>query len=110
MSNLICVPRVNGSFQHFEIKFRAKETFLSPEPRILCLRMIRGSGLFTKTNERTLCFRVPQSSSLPQLCAKEKLSGVEIGLKNSRASGESAPKFRASALACHVMLMFNPMC
>ena len=33
---------------------------------------------FTKTNEKTLCFRVPQGSSLPQSCAKEKSSGVEI--------------------------------
>ena len=31
-----------------------------------------------KTNEKDACFRVPQSSSLPQSYAKEKSSGVEI--------------------------------
>ena len=37
------------------------------------------SLFFAKTNEKDACFRVPQSSSLPQSCAKEKSSGVEIG-------------------------------
>ena len=36
------------------------------------------SLFFTKTNEKDACSRVPQSSSLPQSCAKEKSSGVEI--------------------------------
>ena len=37
------------------------------------------SLLLAKTNEKDACFRVPQSSSLPQSCAKEKSSGFEIG-------------------------------
>ena len=39
-----------------------------------------GSLFFAKTNKKDACFRVPQSSSLPQSCAKEKGSGVEIVL------------------------------
>ena len=35
---------------------------------------------FVKTNEKEYCFRVPQISSLPQSRAKEKSSGVEIGV------------------------------
>ena len=38
------------------------------------------SLFLAKTNEKDACFRVPQSSSLPQSCAKEKSSGVEIAL------------------------------
>ena len=37
------------------------------------------SLFLAKTNEKDACFRVPQSSSLPKSCAKEKSSGVEIG-------------------------------
>ena len=37
------------------------------------------SLFLAKTNEKDACFRVPQSSSLPQSCAKEKSSGFEIG-------------------------------
>ena len=36
------------------------------------------SLFLAKTNEKDACLRVPQSSSLPQSCAKEKSSGVEI--------------------------------
>ena len=36
------------------------------------------SLFLVKTNEKDACSRVPQSSSLPQSCAKEKSSGVEI--------------------------------
>ena len=36
------------------------------------------SLFFLKTNEKDAYFRVPQSSSLSQSCAKEKSSGVEI--------------------------------
>ena len=36
------------------------------------------SLFLAKTNEKDACFRVPESSSLPQSCAKEKSSGVEI--------------------------------
>ena len=36
------------------------------------------SLFFAKSNKKDACFRVPQSSSLPQSCAKEKGSGVEI--------------------------------
>ena len=38
------------------------------------------SLFFAKTNEKDACSRVPQSSSLPQSCAKEKSSGVEIAM------------------------------
>ena len=38
------------------------------------------SLLLTKTNEKDACSKVPQSSSLLQSCAKEKSSGVEIGI------------------------------
>ena len=38
------------------------------------------SLFLAKTNEKDACFRVPQSSSLPQSCAKEKSSGVEIAM------------------------------
>ena len=41
------------------------------------------SLFFAKTNEKDACFRVPQSPSLPQSCAKEKSSGVEIEPKCS---------------------------
>ena len=34
---------------------------------------------YVKTNHSCICARVPQSSSLPQSCAEEKSSGVEIG-------------------------------
>ena len=51
------------------------KAFSSPEPRILWLRMNRGS-----------------SSSLPQPCAKEKSSGVEIDLK---VANMSRARFRA---------------
>ena len=70
--------------------------FSSPEPRILWLRMTRGSGKLcrslakiwlvgshgacSKSNEKDACSRVSQSSSLPQSWAKEKSSGVEIVL------------------------------
>ena len=37
------------------------------------------SLFFAKTNGKDPCVRVPQSSFLPQSCAKEKRSGVEIG-------------------------------
>ena len=33
---------------------------------------------YVKTNQSCICARVPQSSSLPQSCAEEKSSGVEI--------------------------------
>ena len=36
------------------------------------------SLFFAKTNKKDACFGVPQSSSLPQSCAKEKGYGVEI--------------------------------
>ena len=39
------------------------------------------SLFFAKTNEKDACSGVPQSSSLPQSCAKEKSSGVEIVMK-----------------------------
>ena len=38
------------------------------------------SLFLAKTNEKDACFSVPQSSSPPQSCAKEKSSGVEIAL------------------------------
>ena len=38
------------------------------------------SLFLAKTNENDACFRVPPSSSLPQSCAKEKSSGVEMDL------------------------------
>ena len=38
------------------------------------------SLFLAKTNEKDACFRVPQSSSLPQSCTKEKSSGVQIGI------------------------------
>ena len=42
-----------------------------------------------KINEKDACFRVPQSSSLPQSCAKEKSSGVEI-VKNPKTFSDPA--------------------
>ena len=38
------------------------------------------SLFLAKTNMKEACFRISQSSSLPQSCAKEKSSGVEIGV------------------------------
>ena len=38
------------------------------------------SLFLAKINEKDACFRVPQSSYLPQSCAKEKSSGVEIDI------------------------------
>ena len=35
---------------------------------------------YVKTNQSCICARAPQSSSLPQSCAEEKSSGVEIGV------------------------------
>ena len=34
---------------------------------------------YVKAYQSWICARVPQSSSLPQSCAEEKSSGVEIG-------------------------------
>ena len=53
-----------------------------------CLQIAVLSGIIlpvcslflAKTNEKDACFRVPPSSSLPQSCAKEKSSGVEMDL------------------------------
>ena len=47
------------------------------------------SLLFVKTNKKDACFRVPQSSSLPQSCAKEERSGVEIVVEHHATLNES---------------------
>ena len=44
------------------------------------------SLFFAKTNMKDACFRVPQSSSLPQSCAKEKGTGVEIDCGSNSCS------------------------
>ena len=45
-----------------------------------------------KTNQSCICARVPQSSSLPQSCAEEKSSGVEIGKRLKKYLRNSSPK------------------
>ena len=45
------------------------------------------SLFLAKTNEKDACFRVPQSSSLPQSCAKEKCSGAKIVQNADKISG-----------------------
>jgi len=85
---------------------------------------------FGKTNEKDACFRVPQNSSLPQSCAKQKSSGVEIGLtfhrrvkcfsrakltnENAKVASAikvlwSCSKFSAAAV-CKKSLPFCPLC
>ena len=61
---------------------RSKTLFL---PRMFVIGGARREELshacslfLSKTNEKHACFRVPQSSSLPQSCAQEKSCGVEI--------------------------------
>ena len=49
-----------------------------------------------KTNEKTLCFRVPQSSSLPQ--SREELWGRDWNLKLERCS-----EYGGHCLACRLL-------
>ena len=49
------------------------------------------SLFFPKTNEKDACFRVPQSYSVPQSCAKEKSSGVET---------DGWPRFNSMRACC----------
>ena len=52
------------------------------------------SLFLAKTNEKDACFRVPQSSSLPQSCTKEKSSGVEIGFLRDPWSEDMEMSFK----------------